>query len=97
MSGEQLDWRTRELVKAVAEQSVRETFRLLGVDMADQDAVNSMRDDLRFTRAQREVSEKRRDEMRKGTLTGVVTIVTGAIMGGGAVLWAILGGKGGVP
>jgi adenylate kinase len=46
------------VAEKAAAKAVESTFRLLGIDMSDQDAVNNLRDDLRWTRRERSASEQ---------------------------------------
>lgn len=69
-----------EIATLAAHETVRETFRLFGVDIDDQQQVNAFRADLIYARKIRQLSEK------AGTVAWrvfITAIVTGAI----AALW----------
>lgn len=70
------------IAEAAAKETVRETFRLLGVDIDDQQSVNSFRADLTHSHRTRKLAEK-------GVLALVWSIIAG---GGGGILFLLWDG-----
>lgn len=68
------------IAKAAAKATVRETFRLLGVDLDNQQSVNDFRADLVYARKIRRLSEKTGSI---ALLVMISAIVTGML----AVFW----------
>lgn len=69
--------------KEAAEETLAETFKLLGVDLTDVSAINRFRADLVFARKQREISERARSIAFRAV---IVAAVAGAFSGFG---WAV--------
>lgn len=63
-----------KVANLAAQETVRQTFRLFGVDVYDQDQVNSLRSDLAFAHHMRKSGDK-----AKSTIIGVV--VAAALFG----------------
>ena len=56
-----------KIARQAAQETIRETFRLFGVDVYEQEQVNSMRADLAFTRHLRKTGDK-----SKSVIVGIV-------------------------
>lgn len=64
-----------------ADKAVKAIFRqAFGLDITDADAVNELREDLRFTRDRREAARKWKDTWSRGTVSGFVTVLTAGVM-----------------
>lgn len=64
-----------QAAELAAKQAVRDTFRLLGVDIEDQDQVNAFRADLVYARKLRKLSD--------GAFGTAARVIITAIVGGG--------------
>lgn len=62
--------------EAAAERTIRDTFRVLGVDLADQGQLNEFRADLDFVRKRRHFYEK---SSWRAWLVVLTVVVAGAV------------------
>lgn len=81
------DARAQEIAERAAARALKDTFRLLGIDITEMDDVNDLRDDFRFVRRQRSESETRRTEAFKSATTAVVGGFVGMLLS--AITWLI--------
>lgn len=63
-----------------AEETIFGTFRLLGVDIRDQDSLNKMRDDLTYLHNMRKDSSSNQIERRKSLYSNLGALVVGLIL-----------------
>jgi hypothetical protein len=71
-----------EAAELAAKQAVRDTFRLLGVDIDDQDQVNAFRADLIHARKLRKLSDSAASTALRVMVTALALTVVGFIIDG---------------
>ena len=81
---------TNEEIKELAEQSaqeaVRQTFRMFGVDTDSQDSVNEFRSDLVFAREMRRATKSAQNKI-------MMVVISVLVVAGCAALWRGMGMK----
>lgn len=81
------DTRAQEIAERAAARVLHDTFRLLGIDIAEMTDVNNIRDDFRFIRRQRSNAETRRAEVFKSAVTALIGGMIGMLIS--ALTWVI--------
>jgi hypothetical protein len=85
------DRHVEQVADRAARSAVIETFRVIGVDIADIDSVNSLRDDLRHAHRQRVASEDRSTTASR-TVIGTIGTLIGAMISA-VIAWLLYGSK----
>jgi hypothetical protein len=70
----------QQLAERAALRSITDTFRLLGIDITEMDDLNDLRDDFRYVRRQRLLTETRRTEATKSAVTALVGGIVGMLI-----------------
>ncbi len=65
---------------SAAEKAVHSTFFMLGVDLKDQDDVESTRDSFRQMRKESDRRQKRKDSWHSALTHGIYTIIAGVVL-----------------
>jgi len=74
------DFRMKMLAEVVAEETIFRTFRLLGVDIRDQDSLNRMREDLGYLHNLRKDSDSNKYERRKSLYQNAGALIGGLLL-----------------
>ncbi len=74
----------REVAEAAAHEAVRETFRLLGVDIDDQASVNAFRADLVYARKLRRMGDRAGTAAFRAIVTVAITAAAAWLI---AAIW----------
>lgn len=70
---------TKTVAEEAAERAVRDTFRLIGVDVDDHASVESFREDISFSRGMRKRAEQGVEVFFKLIMASVATAVVSAV------------------
>ncbi len=94
---DQLDWPTRIYVERVAKEKADEVEKriraLFGV--TSDEAMETLREDIRYTRRQRKAAEDRAQQANRGFVDGAMKMLWGFLTAAalGAVTWFMNGGQ----
>jgi len=81
------DAHIQEIAERAASRALNDSFRLLGIDIGAMEDVNQFRDDVRFIRRQRSVSETRRTEALKSAVAALIGGFIGMLLS--ALTWLV--------
>lgn len=89
-----IDAAAKEAAKEASEETLRDVFKLFGVDLTNVAAINRFRADLIFARKQREISERARSIAFRTVIAAVVAgVFSGAAWAGKVIITAVWGGS----
>lgn len=74
------EFRMNQVAELASEKTIYSTFRLLGVDIRDQDSINLMRDDFSYLREMRQKNNERNREARKALIDKVGAVAVGVLL-----------------
>jgi hypothetical protein len=81
--------------KLASKEAVVETFRLIGVDINDQDSVNKFHSNMNYLQHLRDREEARHIETKKAIITSIASVAAGCVMAVMGYLFGThTGGKG---